>query len=107
MSVYQEQRCTANPYYSLEGCNSFFDTNEHCYDFANGFSIYDRNIIRKLSKQYRIISIEQQEDIYFENRFERIIVQEKPFIIKYENWDSKNRENPFYRTFEWEFYPKY
>lgn len=85
---------------TLDCCRSFQDPNDIAFDFANEFNTQDRNIIRKLSKQYRIIAIEQQEDIYFDDGYRRIMVQEMPWIIKYQNWETND---PRFRPFEWKF----
>lgn len=105
MSVYQESRCTADYSRALSGHYIDIDLQAMVYDFASEFNIQDRNIIRKISKQYRIIQIYQEEDIYFDNEHHRFITQRKPYIIKYENWNVNNRElnSIYHRPFEWEF----
>lgn len=103
MSVYQESICCANHVQELSGCYSHRDLQIETYDLANEFSIADRNIIRKLSKQYRIFSIQKYEDIYFREGLNRI-VQQRPWIIKYQNWETND---PCFRPFEWEFYTQY
>ncbi len=100
MAVYFEDRCCAHPDTGLIGCRDERDLQEETYDFAVAFSVLDRNIIRKISKQYRIIAIEQEEDLYFDDGHRRRIIQSKPWIIKYQNWETND---PRFRPFEWEF----
>jgi len=86
---------------SLSGFSISKDVNEILSEHIPYLEGNTKKIIKGLCKQYRIISISQEEDIYCDDyRGNRRILQAMPVVIKYKNWETND---PRFEPFEWKF----